>query len=320
MEKDRPIISALALSGAMHWPLTLMDVHERLVRPASPRPSVGDVLRRLDALVAHGAVISALGMYALADADAQIFAGRIQREKECAQKWRRMRRYAHWLQAVPYAAALLASGSLALGSTGPDSDWDMFVVARAGRLYTARACLLAAARLMGRLRTKHDSVAPDKFCFNHYLTTDGLALRHHSLYVAHAVNMIVPVHDPEGWLVRLRAQNRWTEQWLALAGAPLTVRRTLAPSRPLDAVRRLLERLLNGRAGDWLERRLAAWQKSRIHREPATHEQGGRVTADEHELEFHPRSAEAAVLASYNLALIRHGFPDHAEADSGLTK
>lgn len=321
----RSIIATLGFSGAFGWPLTLADIHERLVpsprlggKP-DPRPTFAEILTRLDALIAEGIVSSAMGMYALADGDAQAFTSRVEREKWCVQKWRRMRRYAWWLQGIPYVRALVASGSLALGNTGPDSDWDVLVIAQSGRLYTARTFLLAAARLMHRLRTKRDSVAPDKFCFNHYLTTDSLEINHRSLYVAHALSMLASIHDPEVILQQIRQVNRWTVDWVPATAGGVTARRTVQYSGGLRLLRRLIEHILNSRFGDWLEARLVTWQQARILREPATHERGGRIIANEHALEFHPRSAEIGVLAFYNQVLSRHGLAAHHASDSGLT-
>jgi hypothetical protein len=322
----RSIIATIGFAGASAWPLTLMDIHERLV-PCSrfggktiSRPTIAEILQRLDALKAEGVISSALGMYALGDVDPHIFSARVDREKHCVQKWRRMRRAAWWLQAVPYVEALIASGSLALGNTGPESDWDVFVIARTGRLYTARTGLLFIAAAMGRLRTKHDSVASDKFCFNQYVTTEHLTIQHRSIYGAHALAMLTPVYDPRGWLERFRRANQWTLDWIPLTAGQHAIHRPVRHSWLLGQIRRMLEWLLDSRGGDWVERRLAGWQRRRIMREPATHEPGGRVIADERMMEFHPHSAEVAVMSAYNLMLQRHGMGAYAEQDSGLTR
>jgi len=57
----------------------------------------------------------------------------------------------------------------------------------------------------------------------------------------------------------------------------------------------------------------------RIEADPATHAAGGRVVADEQELEFHPRSQEVSVLDAYNRTAAQLLGDIPREADSGLT-
>ena len=296
MEKpDRPLISVLAYTAAFDWPLTLAEIAEQLL----PAASLSDIAARLDALVADGTARSSMGLYAHESVPVDAFMRRIRCEKETAQKWRRMRRAAWWLQAVPYVRALLASGSLAVGDADADSDWDVFVVAKGGRLYSARIFLLAAAWLMRRLRTKHDATAPDKFCFNHYVTTDGLVIRHRSLYTARGIASLLPLLDPHGYLGKLRQANPWTTEYVTGDSGSQFVRRQVRPSLVLNTIRTTLEMLLETPIGGRCEALARRWQQRRIEREPATHASGGRVVADDRTLEFHPRSFEAVVLARY---------------------
>jgi len=322
---DRSIIATLSYYGAMSWPLTAMEVHERLIPAARlgggrGRPSAAEVFMRLGVLCGRGDIAGRDGMYSLTGTPENTWASRVDREKETAQKWRRLRRAAWWLQAVPYVRALLASGSLASGMAGPESDWDVFTVAHAGRLYTARTFLLAAAFCMGRLRTKHHAIAPDRFCFNHYVTTDGLPLRHRGIFLAHALALLVPIHDPDGYLTRLRQANGWTAEFITSGGPGTFVRREVPRSRVLGGIRRILEILLNTPAGAFAERALRTWQQQRIAREPATHARGGRIVADDRELEFHPHSFERTVLDRYNRSVARIGPAGYAERDSGLAR
>ena len=98
------------------------------------------------------------------------------------------------------------------------------------------------------------------------------------------------------------------------------VRRSVVPSSALWVIRAFKELLLTGVPGNILERILRLWQRRRIRRTPATHERGGRVTANDRELEFHPHSFEAVAVARYNAALERFGLGAYPERDSGLTK
>jgi hypothetical protein len=213
---------------------------------------------------------------------------------------------------------LAASGSLAMGATGAASDWDVFVVVKAGRLYTARFGLLAAAWMMRRLRTKRMRIAPDRFCFNHIITTDGLAIRHRSLFTAHALSWLIPLYDPTGYAGRLRHANAWVGDYVSTSASESFIRRSVVHSRFLDTLRRWLEAVLNTFIGTVVERMLRRWMRARIQAEPATHKAGGRIVADDRELEFHPRSFEALALSRYNATLAALGMGQYAEHDSGL--
>lgn len=294
---ERSIWATQAYYAAFEWPLTPLEIAERLI-PASRiggqdvQPSIGEIVARLS------------------DQD---FSRRIEQEKIWAQKWRRMRRKAWWLQAIPYVRGLYASGSLALGNMNEGSDWDVFVIAQAGHLYTARIGLTIAAWLMGALRTKHHRTAPDRFCFNHYVTTDGLAIRHRSLYTAHGLALLVPIIDRQQYLERLWRANYWIGDFRPMPTGAAFVRREVRYSPVLAGIRWIGELLLS-----WAERPLRRWQQRRIARTPATHARGGRVTASDRELEFHPRSFEATALARYTAALVRAGLGAWQEHDSGL--
>ncbi|HXV26436.1 MAG TPA: hypothetical protein VD862_00175 [Candidatus Paceibacterota bacterium] len=315
---DDRILAVLAFGEAMGTPMTAQQVWQRMP-PGPGAVSLAETLDVLARLSAHGTVRAVDGWYAPAGTPSDAFIARLDRLNMRADKFRRMLRKAFWLQGVPFVRALAASGSMSAGTTGADSDWDMFVIARAGRLYTARFFLVAAAWCVGSLRTKRDRIAPDKFCFNHYVTDRGLVIRHRSRYVAHALASLIPVHDPGGYVDRLRQANGWVAEYIARWPVPsaVTVRRTVRRSRILGALRYVAELVLRTPLGGLLERVLRSWQQGRIHREPVTHARGGRVVADGQELEFHPHSAERAVVARYNARMAALGMPVQ-ERDSGL--
>lgn len=320
---EQSILATLAYYGALRRPLTLVELSERLIPSqrlgrSGPRPSLGTVASRVDALVSAGALQTECGLYERSDTPAGFGERFIRRQKESAQKYQQLLRSAWWLQAVPFVRTLATSGSLAMGSCSPQSDWDMFVIVKSGRLYTARLGLLLVAFLSGRLRTKRMQTAPDRFCFNHIITTDGLAVRHRSLYTAHALAWLAPLYDPCAYMPRLRQANAWVADFVSTVGGERFVRRSLRCSWLLNAVRRVGELVLDTWLGTACEHVVCRWMRRRIAAEPATHERGGRIVADDRELEFHPHSFEAVALARYNATLTRLGMGQYAEHDSGL--
>lgn len=322
------ILATLVLYDAFTLPLTAMGVYERLINPArfSKNGSLGkqdgltDVMEMLDALAEQGKIASQNGFYFLPGGRVS-YEDAIRREKISAQKWKKLAHLVRYLRCVPFLRAIFASGSMALGNPDEQSDFDVVVVARAGRLYTCRLLLSLAASLLGARRTRREHVAPNKLCFNHYLTDSTLAIKNHSLYTAAIYNDLVPVIAGDGFVERFYAENSWLSSYFVRVPVRRAhIRKRVAPSRALRLVQGAGELLLSGRAGDIVERILKRWQQSRIFANPATSAPGGRVIADDTHLEFHPYSAETAILEEYNAATERLGaFWNYREGDSGLT-
>jgi hypothetical protein len=119
-------------------------------------------------------------------------------------------------------------------------------------------------------------------------------------------------------LERLWSANRWMEDVVPRPSAPEYVRRTIRRSSVLSLVRRVFEFVLQSWVGSFIERGIQRWMQRRIMRDPATHARGGRVIADDFELEFHPHSFELVALNRYNATLRRYVLSGYREHDSGL--
>ncbi len=322
------VLATLAWHDALGVPLTPVAAWQHLVNPARLLPKRGtfdaslrDVVRQLEHLAAGPHVVTAHGYYALASSGAQLIEAHLEREKIIAQKFRRLLAAARWLQAVPYVRALASSGSLALGTADEDGDFDLFVVARAGRLYTCRLFLLAVATFLRRRRYPGDRRAPDRFCFNHYVTDAALTVPYESIFTANVFTRLIPVYDRGGAFAAFWEANSWLHQFTRNFDADRrTVRRSVRRNRMLTLLARAGERVLDTRLGDQLERWAQRYQQRRITANPLTREPGGRIVATDGQLEFHPRSVEPAVLARYTARLDDLGIHAPAERDSGLVQ
>jgi hypothetical protein len=257
------------------------------------------------------------GFYLLTSCSDAWFERRLRQEKETVQKYRKLLPALWWFQAVPFVRGVLASGSLALETCTPQSDWDVFVVARSGRLYSARAGLTVVAWMLGRLRTKHSVVVRDLFCPNHYVADGALVLGHRSLYVAHVLGHLVPAYDPQGYATNLWQENGWTRAMVpGVEGPPPPHRlRSVRASFLLEYVRRLAEWVLGGALGDALERCMMHMQVRRIVRGSSF---GGRIQATLTEIEFHPHSHERTVVERTNEYLAHYDLQKYFIEDSGL--
>ncbi|HZZ99574.1 MAG TPA: hypothetical protein VFK07_02620 [Candidatus Paceibacterota bacterium] len=327
MDLDKAIIATIGYYDRLDYPLTAFEIWKFMINPgrlaaseeAISEITIREVAARVSDLVQKKNLGEKNGFYFLSGR-AAIVGIRLEREKIAAQKWKKFLRLAWWLQATPWIRGMFASGSLALGNTNETSDFDVLVIAAKGRLYLARLFLSGIASLLGARRTRYQTMAPDKFCFNHYLTDESLTIEHQSLFNAQSYAHLVSILPNHRLAAEFSAANLWLNRYLYnYKPKQDLVRRQITESKILGAIARPIEMIFDNKLGDWLENLAKSYQQQRIAANPATNAPGGRVVYNDRELEFHPRSFERAVLDAYNSAVRKIeplAIPEH---DSGLT-
>ena len=330
---EKSVLATLVYYDILDFPLTAGEVFKFLINPERfgkdqgstfylesyphARLSLAEVLNYLGILVEKGKLEELNGFYFLSGRE-NLYQERIEKNKMAEEKWKRTRRYLFLAQAIPYIEAVFASGSLALGHTGEESDLDVLVVVKAGRIWLARVLLSLAMSILGVRRKKKERTAPNKICLNHYIATDSLRIPFESLYTAQSYAHLVPLYWKNKTVVEnfWKANRSWVEKFLCRwDGAYAYQRRAIRSSRLLEGVKLILEKTLN-RLGlaDWLEKVSRKIQLQRINLNLP-----GRITANDRQLEFHPYSIEKDIIKKYNLAIFKLGiFGNYQELDSGL--
>lgn len=230
-----------------------------------------------------------------------LVAERLTRHMLAQDKWHIMCRLSGYLAAVPFVRALAASGSFALDHTKPSSDLDVFVVARAGRIWTARLLLLLMTQLLGRRRKYWNVQAPDKVCLNHYVTDDHLALPAimANLYTAVQYTLHTPIFGVHVLQHFRQANAGWMHRYVMAPDLPHVHHRyTAKPSATLLFGKRAVEGILQEPVGNVVERVAETWQRAVIERHKSS-VHSGRVAVSRGELAFHPDSKVPSLLQTY---------------------
>jgi hypothetical protein len=306
---DQAIVRTLKYFDIFDLPLTATQLWRQLVMdPESVTRWSGQHawhLAEVQAALAtspalQSAVGGRLGYYCLAGRE-ELVARRLDRYCHAQDKWEIVQRAVRWLAAVPFVRMIAVSGSLAQNNTRPQSDLDLFIITRAGRIWTARLGLLIVAQLLGRRRKYWDEQAPDKICLNHYVTDATLlidpAIR--NLYTAVLYKSLVPLLGREMWQKFQHANAAWLKHYLMYREAPTLPRRQqVRPWRVLLRLKRQLELLLLEAPGAWLERVARRMQRrvSLRHAEPG---RSGRIVLSDGELAFHPDSKVPHILTLF---------------------
>jgi len=322
---EKAVLATIIYFDIFSFPLTWLEVFRYLINPArvsgqlepgSRTLSLDDVLKSLNELVSRGLIETREGFYFLKGRQ-KIVQERIEKNKIAEEKWKKAKKYVFWLQFLPYVEIIFASGSLALGHTSYDSDLDVLVVTKKGRIWLARLLLILATSFLGVRRTKHEKIAPDKICLNHFISGNSLRIPFESLYNAQTYVHVTPLYyRSQSLAAEFYEQNKWVKEFLPNCDWPsLFQQRAVKKARLLYAVKVFLEFTLNcSGLGKVLEKIARKIQRSRIDTNLP-----GRIIVNDEQLEFHPYSVEKSVINEFNQRIsFSSFFGDYKELDSGL--
>ena len=247
---------------------------------------------------------------------------RLNRKKIWDQKWKKARKIFWIMQVVPFSKLVMGSGSFSLGNTRKDSDVDLMIVSKKGRIWTVRTFFTLLTSLLGVRRYKDKT--EDKICLNHYITDKSLRIPFESIYTAHLYCHILSVYDSEEdrkLFKKFQEENEWMKKYLQnYEFSNLEGVRSIKRNKILNSVSKFFEFILSGKIGDYFERKMSKVQTKRIKKDPLNIKKGGRITISDDQLEFHPNSHEAKIIPEFNkkmkeLELFEFG----GQEDSGLT-
>lgn len=296
------ILATIAYHDALDRPLTAFEVWKYLIvedrESAKPeKVSLGDVTAALDDRDMRGRICGRDGFFTLPGHE-DLIGRRIRAEKIAVAKLRRVRNLAKILRIVPFVRMIGVTGSLAMKKSANDSDWDFFVVLRAGRIWTGRTFLTGLLHVLGKRR--HGRHIRDRVCLNYFVTDDHLVIPTEDLYSANEYSMLIPLFGRETF-TRFELRNRW------IAGMkPNFLSTEVLPSwyvsetRRTLSIRRVLERLTDINA---LETWLGKWQKEKIMRNPKTSTEGGHIEATDGALVFLPHPHGPVIYEKFRKSL-----------------
>jgi len=187
---------------------------------------------------------------------------------------------------LPFIDFALLSGSLSLGNANKNSDFDIILGCRTGRVFTVRFLAVGLFYLLGQARLKHYSKqeSKDRFCFNHFVTPRSYQLSvPRGYYSVQLYRHLIPLYGKRLLIERFIQMNGWAKARLVFDS------RIFLEFQP-NLAAKALEKLLAGKLGNILEDLLKKIQLRKI--KPAYYPQKkislkSRLVLSDDELEFH---------------------------------
>jgi len=286
---ERAILLTVSYTNQFDFPLTILELYERLVlrRQADSSPlfkpqnlTISLLKKAVTALVSAKKLEQAAGFIFLPQRR-QVVALRQARAEMAVQKKSEVVAFVTQAQKIPWITGIFVTGSLAMKNAKTDDDIDFMIVTRSRRLWLTRLWVIWFAWRKGKRRSWHGE-EKNSWCFNLWVAEDTLSVFQQtpSLYVAYELLQATAVFDRGGVEERLMAEVPWTTQFLPLAKKFTTRRQSSEQLHQANFWLMILEKLAFG----------VQWLYMRRH-----------ITREKISLNwafFHPRDTEAKIMTN----------------------
>ncbi|MEK7168938.1 MAG: hypothetical protein AAB778_02895 [Patescibacteria group bacterium] len=137
---------------------------------------------------------------------------RLQREKYSKKKLKLAKRAAILISKIPTVKFVGITGALAMNNAGRNSDIDLMIITKSGRLWMTRLLSYMAIWLNGyKTRKPNQKNEKNKLCINLWMDENDLTWNKldRNIYTAHEIAQIVPLVNKNNIYERFLRCNRW---------------------------------------------------------------------------------------------------------------
>jgi hypothetical protein len=204
--------------------------------------------------------------------------------------WGRVEKYVPLLGMLPFIRMVAVCNNLAFGSLKEDSDIDLFIVAKKGRLFLVRSMVTFLFQILG-VRRHADKVA-GRFCLSFFVDDSSVAFESialkNDIYLAYWIKTLRPIVEENGFSSVFLNFNRWAGLYFDDDASFTIDTSRIVESGPLKRlVRSVLTFLFDSKFGDFVESRLAGWQITRALKKKAGTGEKSSIVVSRHMLKFH---------------------------------
>ena len=190
-----------------------------------------------------------------------------------AQKKSKLNSYIKIFRFLPFVETVFLAGSLALGRAKSDSDFDVIVGTKPGRIFTARFFCLLVFGLMGLRR--RGGKKKDKVCFNHFVTGKNYFIEPYNDYLTRLYRRLLPLYGDEEPVKQFAIQNRLDYE--------ISDKALWSEARD-SGFKIWLQKILRSVLGDFIERilrKIQVWHIRKVIRDSRILEGGVKYNEDE---------------------------------------
>ena len=145
-----------------------------------------------------------------------IVSKRIVRKRYSLKKIQIAREVAKFLKKIPFIKLVAITGSLSMFNAENNSDIDLIIVTKKGRLWTTRLLSNLLLIIYGfKVRRSGDKDERNKICINMWMDETNLVWpkKERNFYTAHEVAQIMPLFDKQKTYQKILNDNQWIKDY-----------------------------------------------------------------------------------------------------------
>jgi hypothetical protein len=292
---EAAILRTVLYADLFHFPLTVREIHHFLIHDEPVDLEViAQTLSESSALQQH---LQCIDNYVVYDGQHELVTLRQMRETASEHLWPSAIQYGKWLARLPFVRMVALTGALAMRNAADhDDDLDYILVTAPRRVWLARAFSIVLVRL-ARLQGK-------EICPNYVLAESALVQDKRNIFMAHEVAQMVPLYGHVLY-EQFREANAWVNDQLPNADEAFYVEPEYSPGGVGLIGKRVIEFLLGGNLGDWLEH----WEYRRKLRrfEPDMKKPHSSAKLDDSHVKGHFNDHGHPVLRQFEARLAEYG-------------
>lgn len=273
------VFFALAFFDIFDYPLTLGEIQKYLYK-SNLKISLNEIKEILNK---SSNVSEKNGLFFLKDRE-NICDSLLERRAYYEKFIKRIKKYCKFFKVIPFLR--FVSLCNIMGAPKKESDIDLFIVAKSNRLFIVRILVTLLFHLLGIRR--HKKKISGRFCLSFYITDRRLNLS----------KIFIKPEDPYMyyWLrtMHLIFGEKELYREFLLTNDVILSNWDLSPFVEDNGwfskdIRKIFERILSGKLGDFFERKLGNWQKKRAFEKQRKLEPNNGVIISDDMLKFHDK-------------------------------
>ncbi len=200
------------------------------------------------------------------------------------------RRATRVISFIPFVEAIFVCNTVAAGWPSKESDIDVFIIIREGRLWFTRFLItgfISIANLRRRGQQVTDCICLSFYVTNKHLTITSIRITEPDIYLVYWIHQLVPVYDPKNISTQFLRDNEWTREYVPFCPFEKEAlsESLVKNSYVMQKMKEMITWFWSGQCGNWLEQWARVWQRQRIDRQH--HAPEPAVVVSDTMLKFH---------------------------------